>query len=154
MTIIIYRYLAYSILHSANDSGHLYLSSVNGQKMCVPVEGKIMHERVHNPNLIDYDSEHIVVRSYPLVCHGLGIHGQADMVEFWPVEDDGAGGVSLPGRRGLWKPKPVEYKRGRPKRDDRDKVQLCAQALCLEEMLGTRIAAGDLFTGRLVDVNE
>lgn len=111
------------------------------------VEGKIMHERVHNPNLIDYDSEHIVVRSYPLVCHGLGIHGQADMVEFWPVEDDGAGGVSLPGRRGLWKPKPVEYKRGRPKRDDRDKVQLCAQALCLEEMLGTRIAAGDLFYG-------
>ena len=111
------------------------------------VEGKIMHERVHNPKLIDYDSEHIVARSVPLICHRLGLYGQADVVEFWPAGDEVDGGVSLPGRDGLWIPKPVEYKRGRPKRDDRDKVQLCAQALCLEEMLGTKIQAGDLYYG-------
>lgn len=45
-------------------------------------------------------------------------------------------------------PYPVEYKRGKPKRDDSDKVQLCAQALCLEEMLGVHIDEGALFYGR------
>jgi CRISPR-associated exonuclease Cas4 len=48
---------------------------------------------------------------------------------------------------GVWLPFPVEYKRGRPKKHQADEVQLCAQALCLEEMLGTAVPAGALFYG-------
>jgi len=73
--------------------------------------------------------------------------GQADVVEFVSA----AAGVELPGVKGLWQPFPVEYKRGKPKIDDCDRVQLCAQAICLEEMLKIpcrSIAAGALFYGR------
>lgn len=112
------------------------------------VEGRQMHERAHNPWLADYDSDHIVSSSVPLISHRLGLSGQADVVEFWPVGEGVDGGAPLPGREGLWIPKPVEYKRGRPKGDDRDEVQLCAQAMCLEEMLGAKITEGDLYYGQ------
>ncbi len=49
---------------------------------------------------------------------------------------------------GCWQPFPVEYKRGRPKKDDSDRVQLCAQAMCLEEMLDRMVPAGALFYGK------
>jgi CRISPR-associated exonuclease Cas4 len=58
-----------------------------------------------------------------------------------------AEGVPLTGEEGWWRPFPVEYKRGRPKRDRCDEVQLCAQALCLEEMFESPVAAGALFYG-------
>ena len=64
------------------------------------------------------------------------------------ARDPPAGGVILAGLAGRWRPVPVEYKRGRPKRDRCDEVQLCAQALCLEEMLNVAIPAGALFYGR------
>ena len=66
------------------------------------------------------------------------------MVEYWKVQ---SGGLAIPEREGLWLPKPVEYKRGQPKGDDRDQVQLCAQAICLEEMLNVKLTEGDLFYG-------
>ena len=53
----------------------------------------------------------------------------------------------LPGLSGFWRPFPVEYKRGKPKSHRADEVQLCAQAICLEEMLGVSIPAGALFYG-------
>jgi len=56
-------------------------------------------------------------------------------------------GAPLPGLPGLWRPFPVEYKRGRPKRNRCDEVQVCAQALCMEEMLGIDVPAGALFYG-------
>jgi CRISPR-associated exonuclease Cas4 len=56
--------------------------------------------------------------------------------------------LSLPGRRGQWRPVPVEYKRGRPKQHRADEIQLCAQALCLEEMLEVHIPEGVLFYGQ------
>ncbi|MCX5685213.1 MAG: Dna2/Cas4 domain-containing protein, partial [Planctomycetota bacterium] len=59
----------------------------------------------------------------------------------------GPPGAPLPGLPGLWWPFPVEYKRGRPKRNRCDEVQVCAQALCLEEMLGVGVPAGALFYG-------
>jgi len=73
-----------------------------------------------------------------------GSLGQADIVEFHAAEV----GVALEGAEGLWRPFPVEYKRGKAKPDNCDRVQLCAQALCLEEMLGTQIRDGALFYGR------
>ena len=55
--------------------------------------------------------------------------------------------VHLPQRSGFWLPKPVEYKRGKPKPDERDEVQLCAQAICIEEMMSLAITDGDLYYG-------
>src|SRR5262249_25986662 len=56
-------------------------------------------------------------------------------------------GIALPETDGVWRPLPVEYKRGRPKKDACDEVQLCAQALCLEEMFACQISEGSLFYG-------
>lgn len=67
--------------------------------------------------------------------------GGRKSVDGLPPADNGGG---LAG----WTITPVEYKRGRPKKNDCDRVQLCAQAMCLEEMLGASIAAGDLFYGK------
>ena len=110
------------------------------------VEGQHLHERAHDPMLTDEDDDLVVTRSIPLVSYTLGIYGMADIVEFRPVSRE-SGGIRLPDREGYWQRKPVEYKRGKPKPDDRDQVQLCAQALCLEEMLAAKIEYGDLFYG-------
>lgn len=111
------------------------------------VEGHHLHERVHTPLVSDQDGSRLTARAVPLVSYRLGLFGQADVVEFVPAAGD-ANGIPLPGHAGLWQPRPVEYKRGRPKPDDRDAVQLCAQALCLEEMLGAPIPAGDIYYGQ------
>ena len=87
-----------------------------------------------------------------LVSHRLGVTGIADVVEFHLVADErDANGVRiagrLPGRDGWWKPFPVEYKRGRPKSHRADEVQLCAQAICLEEMFAVSVEKGALYYG-------
>jgi CRISPR-associated exonuclease Cas4 len=111
------------------------------------VEGKNLHERVHDPALVDVAEDSVAARSLPIVSWRLGLYGVSDLVEFRRV--GGAdGGIALPKREGRWLPKPVEYKRGKPKSDDRDEVQLCAQAICLEEMLGAGIAGGSLYYGQ------
>ena len=108
------------------------------------VEGHHVHDRAHDPAATDSGGGRVVARALPLVSYRLGLVGQADVVEFLPAKEKSRG-VKLPGRSGLWHPRPVEYKRGRPKSDDRDAVQLCAQAICLEEMLGVSVAEGDLY---------
>jgi len=94
----------------------------------------------------------IIVRGLSLHSFELGLAGVADVVEFHrssTAEPSGqARGVRLPGATGLWTPFPVEYKRGRPKPHRADEVQLCAQALCLEEMLGVAVPEGALFYGK------
>jgi len=105
-------------------------------------EGKIMHSRVHSRDDETRGDIHIA-RGLDLVSSRLGVVGKSDVVEF----HRSAEGIKIPGRRGLWVPFPVEYKRGRPKKDLSDKVQLCAQAMCLEEMLGIEVREGALFYG-------
>lgn len=95
------------------------------------VSGKLMHERAHDPFAAEKRGDRLVVRDLPVLSRRLGVVGKCDVVEFW--RDDG--GVPLFGRKGRWRPCPVEYKRGSPKVADVDRLQLCAQALCLEEML-------------------
>ncbi len=106
-------------------------------------EGRLLHERVH-----DAESETRrgvrIARGLRLRSVRLGLTGVADVVEF---HRDPAG-VPVPGLAGRWRPVPVEYKRGRPKQDLCDEVQVCAQAMCLEEMLGARIAEGSVFYGQ------
>ncbi len=110
------------------------------------VLGKHMHERVHN---VENESRGSIrcVRGLRLVSHKLGLVGQADMVEYHSVPDR-ENAVEVPGIKGWWRPFPVEYKRGKPKRDNCDKVQLCAQAICLEEMTEVDILQGALYYGK------
>lgn len=107
-------------------------------------EGRIMHERVHERDHESRDELHIA-RSLRLQSLELGVSGIADVTEFTRAAE--GGGTSLPGLTGSWLPRPVEYKRGHPKPDDCDKVQLCAQALCLEEMLNVPVTTGAIFYG-------
>lgn len=118
------------------------------QENLLTFRGRDMHERADDPFFTESRGAILVSRAVPMVSRRLGFYGKADIVEFHKVDPKAAGGVRLPGREGLWKPYPVEYKYGQPKEDDRDMVQLCAQALCLEEMLGVSIETGSLFYGR------
>lgn len=114
------------------------------------VEGKHLHERADDP--FADDSRKIVrtVRAMPVISWKLGLRGVADLVEFHQGKKDVEGKLCrLQGREGWWRPVPVEYKRGRPKSDDRDAVQLCAQAIALEEMMQiSPIDSGFLFYGQ------
>jgi|SRR5579863_4281784 len=106
-------------------------------------EGRVLHDRVHEAGVESRPGVR-TARGLRVRSLRLGLVGQADVVEFHRSED----GVVLPDLEGLWRPFPVEYKRGRPKRDACDEVQLCAQALCLEEMFGGEIHAGALYYGQ------
>jgi CRISPR-associated exonuclease Cas4 len=104
---------------------------------------RLLHERVHGQEA-ESRGDVLIVRGLKLRSLALGLTGVADVVEFHRVEK---GGVKLPGKKGLWQPFPVEYKRGKPKKDSCDEVQLCGQAMCLEEMLGAKIENGALYYG-------
>jgi CRISPR-associated exonuclease Cas4 len=82
-----------------------------------------------------------------MVSRKLGLYGRADIVEWRKTSDEDRNAVLLPGCEGKWKPMPVEYKRGKPKPDERDEVQLCAQAVCLEEAHNITIEKGSLYYG-------
>lgn len=97
-------------------------------------EGRILHERVHGGGRESRRTLRVEF-DVPIRSLRLGVIGRADIVEFHRQES------------GLWQPLPVEYKRGRPKKDDTDRVQLCAQALCLEEMLDCVVPEGALYYG-------
>ena len=107
------------------------------------VEGQHLHDRVHEAGA-ESRGDVRVARGVSLRSLRLGLSGIADVVEFHRAPE---GGVCLPAVRGRWRPFPVEYKRGRPKRDRCDEVQVCAQAICLEEMLDVHIPDGALFYG-------
>lgn len=94
-------------------------------------EGKVLHERADS-GAVQQKGGLRIVRTLSLCSQQLGLSGQADVVEF---HADG-------------RVYPVEYKRGKPKKNRCDEIQLCAQALCLEEMLNVRIESGALFYGQ------
>ncbi len=98
-------------------------------------EGRILHDNVHEERF-EVRAGMRIERGMPLRSLELGLNGKADAIELHQNEE------------GQWLPFPVEYKRGKPKLDDCDKVQLCAQALCLEEMLNVCIPAGALYYGK------
>lgn len=106
-------------------------------------KGEIMHDRVHDDSLTELRGEKLIVRGMRVKSNQLAATGICDVVEF--TKD--ASGVALFGRDGKWKPRPVEYKRGKEKTDQSDEMQLCGQAICLEEMLCCKIESGDLFYG-------
>lgn len=107
------------------------------------VQGQILHEKAHDAGSRELRGDVLTVRGMHIHSPTLGVSGACDVVEFRRAAD----GVPLAGREGLWRPYPVEYKRGAPKAIDADRLQLCAQAMCLEEMLCCDIPEGALFYG-------
>ena len=113
------------------------------------IEGKQLHERADDRFEDETRRDVRVVRAMPIESNTLGLRGIADVIEFHRVENTQEGtAVQLKNRKGWWRPYPVEYKRGRPKSDDCDAVQLCAQAIALEEMLNISIDSGFLYYGQ------
>lgn len=108
-------------------------------------EGRIMHQRADDPFFVEKRKGVITARSVPIASYRLGLSGVCDVVEFTASPD----GVKLPNRDGLYLAAPVEYKRGKPMENPADRAQLCAQALCLEEMLSLTIPKGYLYYGEI-----
>lgn len=102
-----------------------------------------MHERTHNKNLTEKRGDTLITRGMRIFSSEMGISGQCDVLEFHRNND----GISINGQEGKWLVYPVEYKNGKPKENNCDNAQLCAQAICLEEMLCCRIPEGSLFYG-------
>jgi CRISPR-associated exonuclease Cas4 len=113
------------------------------QENALTAEGRILHKRADDPFFSERRKGTITARSVPVASYRLGLSGVCDVVEF----TESPNGVRLPGREGLYLAAPVEYKRGRPKREPSDEAQLCAQAICLEEMLSVTIPVGYLYYG-------
>lgn len=97
-------------------------------------QGRVLHENAHNGS-DETDAGRRITRGLRIVSRRLGLNGTADVVEF-------------KGKGKNTRIFPVEYKNGRPKTQNCDEVQLCAQAMCLEEMTGINISEGALFYGR------
>lgn len=112
------------------------------------VEGHHLHEKADDPFEAESRGNTTIIRALPLVSLQLGFSGIADVVELSRTGDEANDGIQVSGREGKWLPVPVEYKRGRPKPDHCDEVQLCAQAMCLEEMYGISISKGFLYYGQ------
>lgn len=107
------------------------------------ITGNIMHEKVHDASQIEKRKNIIITRGISVYSRTLGIRGNCDVVEFHLDKN----GITLSNYEGTYLPVPVEYKRGKPKEHDADVLQLCAQAICLEEMLVCEIPKGYLFYG-------
>ena len=108
-------------------------------------DGKILHERAHDGSLSESRNDLLITRDMRIASAELGVSGSCDVLEFHRREN----GIPLKGREGLWQPYPVEYKRGQPKNDSADELQLCGQAMCLEEMLCCEIPKGALYYGEI-----
>lgn len=105
--------------------------------------GELMHKKVHDPTLREKRKDVIIARALPVSSRELGISGECDLVEFHRCEE----GIKLHGHRGYYSVYPIEYKKWKPKISEEDKLQLAAQAMCLEEMFMTEIPEGALFYG-------
>lgn len=107
------------------------------------LDGHYMHERVHDASFTESRGSVLLSRGMPVRSASLNVTGVCDMVELHKDPQ----GVPIQGREGTWRLYPVEYKRGKPDERGADEMQLCAQAMCLEEMFVTEIPEGAVFYG-------
>ena len=109
------------------------------------IDGAIFHENAHDTGFQESRGDRLITRGVSVFSPTLGVSGQCDVLEY----HRGSTGIPLAGREGLWQPYPVEYKRGQPREDTGDALQLCGQAMCLESMLCCDIPEGALYYGEI-----
>lgn len=105
------------------------------------IEGQHLHRKADQPFVREKRGDKLVVRALPVKSDELKMTGVCDVVEFTQDDD----GVEISGAEGKYKACPVEYKRGKPKKNEADLLQLAAQAICLEEMLLCPVPVGFMF---------
>ncbi len=105
--------------------------------------GELMHKKAHEEGSFEKRGDLLVTRGLRIASHELGFSGQCDVVEFHQDKN----GITVFGYDGKWSIVPIEYKHGRPKEHNADELQICAQAICLEEMFQTSIEEGFLYYG-------
>ena len=120
-------------LHCPRQCALIHLEQIWEENLYT-AEGRILHEKADSGKT-ETRGAIKTVTGLPLRSLALGLNGKADVVEFHRREE-------------LWQPFPVEYKRGSPKAHEADKIQLCAQGMCLEEMLGLSVPNGAIFYGK------
>ncbi|RVU96781.1 CRISPR-associated protein Cas4 [Coriobacteriales bacterium OH1046] len=108
------------------------------------VEGSAMHERAHDETVREHRGDMIIERGLAVHSNELGVAGKCDVIEF----HRSSAGHPLAGEDGLWTELPVEYKYGRNKVTDEDRLQLCAEAMCLEEMFSSNVPYAYLYYGK------
>ena len=107
------------------------------------VDGILFHRRAHDDAQFESRGDLLIARGFRITSQRLNVIGVCDVVEFHRDPT----GIELYGREGRWSVYPVEYKKGAPKVGDADRLQLCGQAMCLEEMLACNVPEGSLFYG-------
>ncbi|MGQ9745520.1 MAG: CRISPR-associated protein Cas4 [Dissulfurimicrobium sp.] len=122
------------------------------------IEGMHLHQKVDDDVPTESRRDLRITRGLLLRSFQLGLFGKADVVEFHQVSGEESVSPPMPGRKaaaiflagapGLWQPFPVDYKRGRLRHEEGFEVQLCAQALCLEEMLEVEVPKGAIYYGK------
>ncbi|MFD2695717.1 CRISPR-associated protein Cas4 [Sporolactobacillus shoreicorticis] len=153
----------WKLLKADNEDDYLMLSGIQHFQFCRrqwalihieqqweenvrTVEGQFLHRKADQPFIREKRGDKLVVRAMPVKSNKLRITGICDVVEF--VRDE-THGVTINGMDGRFVPFPIEYKHGKPKVDDSDRLQLTAQAICLEEMLLCDVKQGFIFYNEL-----
>lgn len=108
-------------------------------------DGQLLHKNAHDAAFSESRGDIVIQRAVRVHSPAMGVSGECDVLEFHRAAD----GIPLKGHDGLWQPFPVEYKRGKPGTTEGDALQLCGQALCLEEMLCCPIPRGALYYGEI-----
>lgn len=109
------------------------------------IDGAILHQNAHDTQFRESRGDTVITRGVSVYSAQLGVSGQCDVLEY----HRGSTGIPLADKDGFWQPYPVEYKRGSPREDTGDTLQLCGQAMCLEEMLCCEIPEGALYYGEI-----
>ncbi|GEQ49202.1 CRISPR-associated protein Cas4 [Tetragenococcus koreensis] len=104
-------------------------------------EGQQLHKKADDPYIKEKRKDMFISRAIHVSSSSLGLSGILDVVEFYKDKK----GISFQGKKGKWQPYIVEYKRGQPKKDKRDVIQLVAEVMCLEETLDCQISNSYLF---------
>ena len=108
------------------------------------IDGQLFHKKAHDAGSTEKRGNLIITRGLHIKSAELGVTGICDVVEFHKSEQ----GITLFSFEGQWQPYPIEYKKGEPKENNADELQLCAQEMCKEDMLLCDIPYGSLFYGQ------
>jgi CRISPR-associated exonuclease Cas4 len=112
-------------------------------------QGRILHDNAHDPYLSEKRKNLIITRAMPIVSYSLGLIGEADVVEF-RATGRAEEGVELKGKEGKWVLMPIEYKRGKPKIEEHDRVQLCARLFAWKKCWTFEFLRPNCFIGKYV----